>query len=984
MSEISVVSVKEQAGSGLNLKSEQNLSHDESELANSPLCAFFYEVNRIRQGNDRKKSRDSKNSSQSLLSSSYNLSKKDLSGIKTAAFFNRRYGGLHSTESLKENTGLYLRRNAMLSRATVDSGNTFDDCLSIKTSSDYEMYNGNNVCKVIDSPLKAPTVHNVEYREYYDKNPCVKEPEKPVNIFKDEVSEKIPEKKSFFLKGSRKSSGGKNVEKKSTLRSISLNIKNLITSIVSNSDDHTKQSQIENNGESLQKENEFSGSSVSQTENAFGANLSNEKSNITKSTFSEFYNRNLRKDIRNANENEAPKMKEDVLKCSVEDEEKNKNNDVTASAFEDLSNGYHITRKNYQTYVSNDSQEMFLDDFKYKYDSDDVPCDDRIENNIQKSKSNVEESLTYESEPGVSQRLPSFCKLDAIEIGNFGLDDFMIRKSSNISTKEINEFKSKFHEDMALSEEKINDSDTTLEKKTHVKPNDFSNTLTKAYSSFEIADSDDGKYKSDIQSLNNNKNTNIGQSTADENSGVSITLPLLGDPLLLDFDVSLNDVSDAIDRVIEVQKRGYIMRQNINIVHASSNDICEKNIKRERYESPKVDDIYEKNEKNPVLKFDKTKDLAINKVPQDNSIGKKPDSGLLFIRVIEIENLDLPLPEDKTLRFCCTLDNGQHYITTPWISFTKNAKINEEFELIANDDLEFTLTLRLDYQPLVDNKKKDFIFSRIFSTSKKKGALNLSNPLNCCLSNNGSIGRSYLSLKMFKDHAFGCLYTTTVTCMNEWTKKAVVKGKKQQVLKVKSYIICQLKINAFYVPFVPGQAKETLPKSLSACVKDIKNAEWVSKLHYEGLLIQHGGDCLYRKKRYFRLSGLKLTSYHESSKSIRSNINLAKVKMVLNDQQLSINSKKMTQVMHSENSKQSTILEGDNDYMFAQNGFCIKFFNGEIINFYADSEDEKVRWVRVLDAVIKKAGQVKPWSLYVLQKQKVMKRFPLKSVLKKN
>ncbi|KTW29229.1 hypothetical protein T552_01185 [Pneumocystis carinii B80] len=969
----------------LDLKSGEKVAYEESERANSPLSAFFYEVNRIRRGSDRKKRRDGNTGSYGLLISSYNLSKRDLSDIKSAAFFNRRYGVNCSTESLREGSGVYMRGDGMFSRTTVDSGQIFDESSSVKTSLDYDIYDGNNVYKVIDSPLKAPTIHNVEYREYYDKNLCIKESNNEVNIFENEVS-KVPEKKSFFLKGARKSSSGKGSEKKSTLRSISLNLKNLITSIVSNNDSHAKQAQIENKdeGKSLQKENEFSDPTVLKTENVLGGNLSNEKRDMTKSSFSEFYSRNLRKDIQSVEENGAIKMKEDVPKRFLEDEEKNKNKDVTVNVFKNSKNDYHMSKKNYQTYVSNDDQEIFNDDLKYKYNSEDVPYDDGIKNNAEKLKTNIEESSVYESDSEISQRLPSYCKLDAIDIGNFELNDFMIRKSSNISTKEISQFKSKIFEDEALNEKKINDSNTEQEEKSYIKSNDFSDKLTKADSNFEISHSDAEKYKPDNQPLNDNKNANIYQSTVNGDSNISISLPLLGDQLLSDFNVSLDDVSDAIDKVIEVRKRGYIMRQNVNIVHASSNDVCEKDTKRERYASPKIDDIYEKNEKHPVLKFDKTKNIVINKVPQDDSIGKKPDSGLLFIRVIEIENLDLPLPEDKTLRFCCTLDNGRHYITTPWIPFTKNAKINEEFELVANDDLEFTLTLRLDYQPSVDHKKKDFIFSRIFSSSKKQGALSSFNPPNCCLSNNGSFGRSYLSLKMFKDHAFGCPYTTTVSCMNEWTEKAVVKGRKRQILKVKSYIICQLKINAFYVPFVPGQAKETMPKSLSACVKDIKNAEWVSKLHYEGFLIQHGGDCLYRKRRYFRLSGLKLTSYHESSKSIRSNINLAKVKTILNDQQLSIDSKKMTRAVHTENNKQSSTLEGDNDYVLTQNGFCIKFFNGEIINFYADSEDEKARWVRVLDAVIKKANQVKPWCLYVLQKQKAMKRFPPKSALKKN
>lgn len=63
--------------------------------------------------------------------------------------------------------------------------------------------------------------------------------------------------------------------------------------------------------------------------------------------------------------------------------------------------------------------------------------------------------------------------------------------------------------------------------------------------------------------------------------------------------------------------------------------------------------------------------------------------------------------------------------------------------------------------------------------------------------------------------------------------------------------------------------------------------------------------------------------------------------------------------------------------MFVEEGFRIRFGNGEVIDFYADSGAEKEGWMRVLaDAVGKGSGgssQVKPWTDYVLKHERSVK-----------
>lgn len=62
--------------------------------------------------------------------------------------------------------------------------------------------------------------------------------------------------------------------------------------------------------------------------------------------------------------------------------------------------------------------------------------------------------------------------------------------------------------------------------------------------------------------------------------------------------------------------------------------------------------------------------------------------------------------------------------------------------------------------------------------------------------------------------------------------------------------------------------------------------------------------------------------------------------------------------------------------MFVEEGFRIRFGNGEVIDFYADSRADKEGWLTVLaDAVGKSSGggQVKPWTELVLKRERSMK-----------
>lgn len=69
--------------------------------------------------------------------------------------------------------------------------------------------------------------------------------------------------------------------------------------------------------------------------------------------------------------------------------------------------------------------------------------------------------------------------------------------------------------------------------------------------------------------------------------------------------------------------------------------------------------------------------------------------------------------------------------------------------------------------------------------------------------------------------------------------------------------------------------------------------------------------------------------------------------------------------------RKSAFAEEEEGYMFVEEGFRIRFANGETIDFYADSAAEKDGWMKVLsDVVGKDTNKPKTWTDLVLAKQR--------------
>ncbi|KAJ5788223.1 hypothetical protein N7457_003213 [Penicillium paradoxum] len=369
------------------------------------------------------------------------------------------------------------------------------------------------------------------------------------------------------------------------------------------------------------------------------------------------------------------------------------------------------------------------------------------------------------------------------------------------------------------------------------------------------------------------------------------------------------------------------------------------------------------------------------------------ERGRLFVKVVGLKYCDLPLPRGERSYFALTLDNGLHCVTTSWLEMGKSAPIGQEFELIVQNDLEFQLTLQMKIdetkfqtqEPAASpSRQKASALSRMQSQQQKAKDVNapVYERLRNLVARDGSFGRAYVALSDHEQQAFGRPHIVDVACFNEWAVEEQmnsVKSKKSatsvNTQRRPPYKIGKLEVQLLFVPKPKGSKDEDMPKSMNACIREMRDAESVSARSWEGFLSQQGGDCPYWRRRFFKLQGSKLTAFHETTRQPRATINLAKASKLIDDRSSLLQKETSTK---SGSRRRSAFAEEEDGYMFVEEGFRIRFGNGEVIDFYADSPADKEGWLRVMSEAVGKGstsgnGAIKPWADLVLKRERSMK-----------
>jgi hypothetical protein len=165
-----------------------------------------------------------------------------------------------------------------------------------------------------------------------------------------------------------------------------------------------------------------------------------------------------------------------------------------------------------------------------------------------------------------------------------------------------------------------------------------------------------------------------------------------------------------------------------------------------------------------------------------------------------------------------------------------------------------TLQIRINLPPAPPKTKGTLgraTLQKIFGSPKKRPAVpavpqkDPYHGLGGTIGRDGSFSRSYVALKTYENAAYGRQFTTDIACLNEWALEpgAVVqrRGVEVQRMRKRPYLVGKIECQFLFVPCC--STAEELPKSMSAAVREMKNAEWFGQLLWEGYLSQQGGDC---------------------------------------------------------------------------------------------------------------------------------------------
>lgn len=466
-----------------------------------------------------------------------------------------------------------------------------------------------------------------------------------------------------------------------------------------------------------------------------------------------------------------------------------------------------------------------------------------------------------------------------------------------------------------------------------------------------------------------------------------------------DTESMFADLESEFDRVISVQKRGYSLRENNRIVIANgpAREINRRlsgpvkqwdgnNVEEPTPAMPAMPEQYRSMVSDPgasvgdAVPGAKTVQAPAAQIRSKKAIPSSQrmptvESGRLFVRLLGLKDLDLPGVDSKNAVLSLTMDNGIHCITTPYESLRRSTRLDQEFELTVEKDLEFILTLRTRWKkkaaPVVERRPSNSSMStknklgKLFG-KKSDPRLNAGPPApvdawDSLTAKDGSFGRSYIAFAQYEQEIYGKPGVFEVNCFNEWTESG---GKKRQ-----PYKIAKLEIELMYIP--RGSKSETLPVSIEAAQQTLQEASVKTHIETEGFMSQHGGDCKYWRRRYFTLRGTTLTAYSETSRKPRATINLAKAVAVVADK--STLSQPTVEVGRDKQRRKSVFAAESDGFLMANEGFRLRFANGEIIDFYADSEQVKDSWVGELKKVVGTQQRAQPWVDLVLARREYEK-----------
>lgn len=333
------------------------------------------------------------------------------------------------------------------------------------------------------------------------------------------------------------------------------------------------------------------------------------------------------------------------------------------------------------------------------------------------------------------------------------------------------------------------------------------------------------------------------------------------------------------------------------------------------------------------------------------------DKGRLYIHVNSLLISNLKEIKQHKATFKLYLDNGKHTISTPKMDLNNVVVIDKEFELAVEEDVtELYFTLKVSYQrpdnELVDVYKKIPLnnpnrFSKLFGSKPKyrveKGyetRKRVNDDWDNRFATDGSFGKNKINFYVQDNQITSKTRDYTVELFNEWETQ-VQNGVEY---KKPPHAIGKIEATMLYIPRT--SPLENLPPSIKIAQAVADHVLEQSNIKFEGYLFQEGGDCELWKRRFFTIQGTSMVAHTEDTRKPRAQINLLKVVEVI------YSGKK--RLPHQRNVTEDVLIT---------DGFKLKFKNGEVINFNADTSQLKSEWIRVLEKIVDLNRLHQPWVM---------------------
>ncbi|THU85048.1 hypothetical protein K435DRAFT_732682 [Dendrothele bispora CBS 962.96] len=356
--------------------------------------------------------------------------------------------------------------------------------------------------------------------------------------------------------------------------------------------------------------------------------------------------------------------------------------------------------------------------------------------------------------------------------------------------------------------------------------------------------------------------------------------------------------------------------------------------------------------------------------------------GKVFVKVLGVKDLHVPIPQEPTA-FSCTLNNGIHFVTTPDSRFGKDGRIEQEFELIEHSKLEFTLTLKIRRDPHIISQFKALAppppqpvapppmaqqssskggFRSFFSSSPKKSdkgkkpqqtqpelpaqmqPVRLPENLARYLKPDGTLARAFISFKDIANRCDSKIFESTFPLI----------GQRMELSnKFSTLQVGEIVLQVFRLPPLPGIPPDQLPQSLEECHRGLRHVNWHKMTYFEGTLTQLGGDCTSWRRRRLRVIGANLVAFNDVTKKVTATINLKNATAVEDNQ---------ANPMSPASGVTSRSRYDEYDGLYGvERSFRLLFPDDEEITFFADTDEEKARWLEVLRALV---GHIPPHPLW--------------------